>query len=59
MSGADNNTSAQRKRNNLMVGLVLLSFVVLVFGITVSKMMNGQSLEAYDHAPRISLEKTE
>jgi len=39
MSGADSNISDRRKRNNLMLGGVLLGFVALVFSITVAKMM--------------------
>ena len=49
----------QRKKNNLLLGLVLVAFVVLVFAITVAKMMNGQSMEAADHVYRPSLDKTE
>jgi len=41
MSGADSNISDRRKRNNLMLGGVLLGFVALVFSITIAKMMNG------------------
>ncbi|MBE9476526.1 MAG: hypothetical protein IME92_05215 [Proteobacteria bacterium] len=41
MSGANSNISDRRKRNNLMLGGVLLGFVALVFLITVAKMMNG------------------
>ncbi len=40
MSGADSNISDRRKRNNIMLGGVLLGFVALVFSITVAKMMN-------------------
>jgi hypothetical protein len=41
MSGADSNISDRRKRNNLMLGGVLLGFVALVFSITVAKMVSG------------------
>ncbi len=40
MSGADSNISDRRKRNNIMLGGLLLGFVVLVFSITIAKMMN-------------------
>lgn len=39
MSGADSNISDRRKRNNIMLGGLLLGFVALVFSITVAKMM--------------------
>ena len=41
MSGADNNISDRRKRNNIMLGGLLLGFVALVFSITIAKMMTG------------------
>ncbi|MDE2792417.1 MAG: cytochrome C oxidase assembly protein [Paracoccaceae bacterium] len=45
----------RRKRSNAMIGLMLGGFVVLVFAISVVKMMNGASMEAYDHVLRPSL----
>ena len=59
MSGTENNSSARRKCNNLVIGAVLLAFVALVFSITVVKMMGGARMEAFDHTVRPSLEKTE
>ena len=47
---------AQRKSNNLLLGGILGGFVVLVFLITVVKMMNGHSMEAFDHTVRPSIE---
>ena len=38
-----------RKKNNSMLGLILVAFVILVFSITVAKMMGGATMEAYDH----------
>ena len=38
-----------------MIGLILGAFVVLVFAITVVKMKNGASMEAFDHVLRPSL----
>ena len=46
------------KKNNLMLGLVLIAFVVLVFSITIAKLMGGSTLEAYDHVRRPQLEET-
>jgi len=45
-----------RKKNNLILGLILVAFVALVFSITVEKMMGGATLEAYDHVRRPQLE---
>ena len=45
-----------RKKNNLILGLILVAFVALVFAITVAKMMGGATLEAYDHVRRPQLE---
>ena len=47
-----------RKKNNLMLGLVLIAFVVLVFSIAIAKLMGGSTLEAYDHVRRPQLEET-
>jgi hypothetical protein len=55
----DEEIHARRKKNNLMLGLVLVAFVVLVFSITVAKMMGGATLEAYDHVRRPQLEQTQ
>jgi len=44
-----------RKKNNSMLGLILVAFVILVFSITVAKMMGGATMEAYDHVRRPQL----
>jgi len=49
MSGADSNISDRRKRNNILLGGVLFGFVVLVFAITVAKMMDGQDMKSYEY----------
>lgn len=59
MSGADNNTTPTRKRNNAMLGLVLAAFVTLVFAVTIAKMMAGHNMEATDHVLRPALETSE
>ena len=46
-----------RKNNNSMLGLILVAFVILVFSITVAKMMGGATMEAYDHVRRPQLEQ--
>ena len=59
MSGAESNISDRRRRNNKLLGLVLFGFVSLVFAITVSKMMSGEYMEAFDHSVRPALEVIE
>lgn len=46
----------RRKRSNMLLGLVLGGFVALVFAITVAKMLNGQSMEGFDHTVRYSID---
>jgi len=46
-----------RKKNNVILGGILVAFVVLVFSITVAKMMGGATMEAYDHVRRPQLEE--
>lgn len=52
-------TDAQksRKKSNLLLGAVLGGFVLLVFAITIVKMINGQNMEAFDHVRRPALEE--
>ncbi|MCF6315369.1 MAG: hypothetical protein L3J30_03570 [Marinosulfonomonas sp.] len=45
----------RRFGRNMGVGLTLLAFVALVYGLTVAKMQRGESMEAADHSPRISI----
>ena len=45
----------RRSGRNLGVGLVLLAFVALVYGLTVAKMQTGDMMEASDHSPRVSM----
>ena len=46
-----------RKKNNVILGVILVAFVVLVFSITVAKMMGGATMEAYDQVRRPQLEE--
>lgn len=39
----------RRRGRNLGVGLVLVAFVAIVFGLTVVKVKRGDPLEGYDH----------
>ncbi len=51
----DHELHKRRLGRNMGLGLSLLAFVVLVFMLTVSKVKRGESIEAYDYEPRISL----
>lgn len=42
----------RRFSRNLGVGLCLLGFVALVFGLTVVKVTRGDPMQAFDHAVR-------
>lgn len=44
----------RRRSRNVGLGLVLVAFVALVFGLTVVKVQQGYLMEAYDHQPRVS-----
>ncbi|WP_042251440.1 hypothetical protein [Paracoccus sp. PAMC 22219] len=45
----------RRRSRNVGLGVVLLGFVALVFGLTVVKVQEGGLVEGYDHQPRVSL----
>lgn len=45
----------RRRGRNFGLGLVLLAFVALVFGLTIAKVQRGDRMEAYDHQPRVSV----
>lgn len=45
----------RRRKRNMWLGLTLGGFVVLVFGITMVKLNNGQMMEAFNHSLRPSL----
>lgn len=45
----------RRLGRNVGVALSLGAFIVLVMALTVVKMKNGASMEAYDHQTRISI----
>ena len=51
--------NARRGRNNLWLGGILIGFVLLVFAVTVAKMMAGHNMEAFDHVRRPALEVQE
>lgn len=45
----------RRRSRNVGLGLVLVAFVALVFGLTVVKVRQGDLLEGYDHQSRVSV----
>lgn len=45
----------RRRSRNVGLGLVLVGFVALVFGLTVVKVRQGDLMEAFDHQPRVSM----
>ena len=45
----------RRRSRNVGLGLVLVAFVALVFGLTVVKVRQGNLMEAFDHQPRTSI----
>ena len=45
----------RRKARNIALGLVLGGFVLLVFAVTIVKMINGNAMEGFDHSYRPSL----
>ena len=59
MAERDEEIHAIRARNNMWLGGVLAAFVVIVFGITISKMMRGDNMEVFDHVRRPQLEASE
>lgn len=45
----------RRFSRNLGVGLTLVAFILLVFGLTIAKVQRGGTLQAYDHTFRPAL----
>lgn len=45
----------RRAGRNKAVLLCLVALIALLFALTVVKILDGQSMEAFDHAPRPSL----
>ena len=39
----------RRRSRNVGVGLVLAAFVVLIFAVTVVKLMEGEAVRGFDH----------
>ncbi|MFN3937888.1 MAG: hypothetical protein ACK4KW_09940 [Gemmobacter sp.] len=48
----DHELHRRRLGRNVGVGIVLLAFCAVVFGLTVVKISTGQPFQAFDHVPR-------
>ncbi|MBC6437552.1 MAG: hypothetical protein GDA52_05325 [Rhodobacteraceae bacterium] len=44
-----------RLGRNIGVALCLVGFMAIVFGLTIAKIRQGASMEAFDHQPRVSI----
>jgi hypothetical protein len=51
----DSDLHQRRFGRNMGLGLVLVAFAALVFGLTVVKVKTGNPMEAYDHQPRVTM----
>ncbi len=49
----------RRFSRNLGVALCLVAFIAIIFGLTIAKIQQGYSMEAFDHQPRLSITPVE
>jgi hypothetical protein len=52
---AEHELHRRRLSRNVGVGLVLVAFIAIMFGLTVVKVRSGASMEAFDHVVRPSI----
>ena len=52
MKNNDLEISKRRSSTNIILGLILATFVMLIFSVTVVKLSNGDKMQAYDHVLR-------
>ena len=52
MKNSDLEISKRRSSTNIVLGLILAIFVMLIFSVTVVKLSNGDNMQAYDHVLR-------
>lgn len=45
----------RRAGRNIGLAVVLISFIAIIFGLTVAKVTNGDLMQAFDHVPRASI----
>jgi hypothetical protein len=56
---AEHELHRRRLSRNVGVGLILVAFIAIMFGLTVVKVRSGASMEAFDHVVRPSLTVSE
>jgi hypothetical protein len=56
---AEHELHRRRLSRNVGVGLVLVAFIAIMFGLTVVKVRSGASMEAFDHVVRPSITVSE
>jgi UPF0716 family protein affecting phage T7 exclusion len=54
----DHDLHRRRFGRNVGVGVVLVVFICLVFGLTIAKVSGGGTIEAFDHGYRPALDPT-
>ncbi|MAQ81504.1 MAG: cytochrome C oxidase assembly protein [Rhodobacterales bacterium] len=52
MKNNDLEINKRRSSTNIVLGLILAIFVMLIFSVTVVKLSNGDKMQAYDHVLR-------
>ncbi len=52
---AESEMHQRRFGRNIGVALCLVGFCAILFGLTVAKVRQGASMEAFDHTPRVSI----
>lgn len=55
----DQEIKARQSKNNNVLGLILGAFILLIFAVTIAKMISGHNMEAFDHVHRPALENIE
>ncbi|HRO14884.1 MAG TPA: hypothetical protein PLL33_07555 [Paracoccus sp. (in: a-proteobacteria)] len=51
---AEHELHRRRRGRNTGLGLVLLVFAILVFGLSIVKIRQGDMMQGYDHRPQVS-----
>lgn len=53
--GREHEIHRRRQGRNIGLGLVLAALGAIVFGLTIVKVTNGNTMQAFDHQPRVSI----
>lgn len=51
----DHELHRRRASRNIGVGITLVAFIVLIFGLTIAKVQTGGQIEGFDHTFRPGL----